>query len=85
MIKIGKFYRDKITAKVQDGVTKESSAFVVNFRNVPSSAICTLRKDLKQKNAKVYLSRNSLASSMPLSPAPTTPTVAPDFNPSKAS
>lgn len=60
-MKIGKIYRKKITAKVHDGVVNESSAFVINFRNVPSSDICTLRKNLKQKNAKVYLSRNSLA------------------------
>ena len=61
MTKIGKVYREKITKKLQDGVEKESSAFVVNFRNVSSAEICTLRKALQQKKAKVYMSRNSLA------------------------
>ena len=61
MTKIGKIYRDKITKKLQDGVEKESSAFVINFRNVSSAEICTLRKTLQQKKAKVYMSRNSLA------------------------
>ncbi len=60
-MKIGKIYREKITKKLQDGVEKQSSAFVINFRNVSSGEICTLRKTLQQKNAKVYLSRNSLA------------------------
>ena len=61
MMKIGKVYREKITKKLRDGVEKESSAFVINFRNVSSSDICTLRKMLQQKKAKVYMSRNSLA------------------------
>ncbi len=61
MTKIGKIYREKITKTVRDGIENQSSAFVINFRNVSSGDICTLRKALQQKKAKVYMSRNSLA------------------------
>ena len=61
MKKIGKIYRDKITKTIHDGVERQSSAFVINFRNVSSADICTLRKTMQQKNAKVYMARNSLA------------------------
>ncbi|MBF0330675.1 MAG: 50S ribosomal protein L10 [Candidatus Omnitrophica bacterium] len=61
MMKVGKVYRENITKTLRDGLEKQSTAFVLNFRNVSSSDICTLRKTLQKSKAKVYLSRNSLA------------------------
>jgi large subunit ribosomal protein L10 len=61
MMKVGKVYRESVTKTLRDGVEKQSTAFVLNFRNVSSSDICVLRKALQSKKAKVYMSRNSIA------------------------
>lgn len=61
MMKVGKVYRENITKILRNGIEKQENVFVVNFVNTPSSVICTLRKVLQQKKAKVFLSRNSLA------------------------
>ncbi len=61
MMKVGKVYRESVTKTLRDGIEKQSTAFVLNFRNVSSGDICTLRKALQQKKAKVYMSRNSIA------------------------
>ena len=55
MTKIGKVYREKITKTVRDGIENQSSAFVINFRNVSSGDICTLRKALQQKKVKITI------------------------------
>ena len=60
-MKIGKIYRENISKTLHEGVEKQSSAFVINFRNVSSADVCTLRKMLQQKQAKVFMARNSLA------------------------
>ncbi len=61
MMKVGKIFREKITKTLRDGVEKQENVFLINFSNTSSSSICTLRKMLQQKKAKVFLSRNSLA------------------------
>ncbi len=60
-MKVGRLYREKIVKTIQNGVESKENAFVVNYRNIPSSDVSSLRKTLQQKKAKMYLSRGTLA------------------------
>ena len=60
-MKVGRLYREKIVKTIQTGIESKKNAFVVNYRNLPSSNVSTLRKALQHKQAKMYLSRGTLA------------------------
>jgi large subunit ribosomal protein L10 len=61
MIKIGRIFRDQIVTTIKTGVTDRKNAFVINYSKVGSGPLCSLRKLLQQKNAKMYTSRSALA------------------------
>jgi large subunit ribosomal protein L10 len=60
-MKVGRLYREKIVKTIQTGVESKQNAFVVNYRNIPSASVSSLRKTLQHKKAKMYLSRGTLA------------------------
>ncbi len=61
MTKVGKIYRDKVIKTIKDGVDKQQASILVNFNKISSGDLSSLRKNLQQKKAKMYTSRNSLA------------------------
>jgi large subunit ribosomal protein L10 len=60
MTKVGKIFRDKIVHTIKDGVTKQQASILVNYNKISSGDLSSLRKNLRQKKAKMYASRNSL-------------------------
>ena len=60
-MRVGELYRQKIAASVKDGVSKNSSTFVVSFTGIPSSKMDSLRKDLRRKKADVLVAKTSVA------------------------
>ena len=60
-MRVGELYRQKIAASVKDGITKNSSAFVVSFTGISGAKMNTLRKDLRRKKADVLVAKTSVA------------------------
>ena len=61
MLKVGKFYKEKMAASVKEGVKSKSTTFVVSFRGISSAKMDNLRKDLKRKKADVLVSKTSVS------------------------
>lgn len=61
MIKIGRIFRDQIVSTIKKGFQEKKNTFVVSYSKVGSGPLCSLRKTLQQKDAKMYTSRSALA------------------------
>lgn len=60
-MKVGEIYRKKMAGAIKDGVSKNSSTFLVSFTGVSSAKMDSLRKDLKRKKADVLVSKASVS------------------------
>lgn len=61
MMKVGTLYRQKMATAIKEGVASKTSTFLVTYRGVSSAQMNTLRKNLHRKNAKVLVSKSSVA------------------------
>ena len=58
---VGEIFRKRMVDVVRDGVSKKSNAFVVSFHGVSSAKMDSLRKDLKRKEANVFVAKTSIS------------------------
>ena len=49
-----------MVSNIKNGLEKQQASFVVNYNKISSGDMCSLRKVLQSKKAKMYSSRNSL-------------------------
>ncbi len=61
MTKVGKIYRDGLASRIEDGVKNRNTTLVMSYTGVSAPQMNSLRKELKQKGAKVYVSRKTIA------------------------
>ncbi len=61
MTKVGTIYREGLAKHIKSSVTSRSSTFVINYSGVSGPQMNTLRKEMKKKGAKVFVSRKSIS------------------------
>ena len=60
MIKIGRFYRERIIDGLNKSRQSSEAMFFINFKGINSGNLNILRSSLKDKQAKLLVSRNRL-------------------------
>lgn len=60
MIKIGRLYREKLIGLLKDRADDTEAVFFINFKGLTSLQLNTLRAILKQKRARLLVSKNRL-------------------------
>jgi len=60
MIKIGRFYRERLIKLVQEGAEDAQAVLFVNFKGLSASQVNFLRISLKDKNARMLVAKNRL-------------------------
>ncbi|MCK5215119.1 MAG: 50S ribosomal protein L10 [Candidatus Omnitrophica bacterium] len=61
MEKIGKIFRDSLVKNIKTNVQEKKSTFLLSYTAVSSKQMDSLRKNMKTKGAKVFVSKNRLA------------------------
>jgi large subunit ribosomal protein L10 len=60
MKKVGQFYREALVNQIKTGVTESDNMFLLSYSRVSGLQMNDLRKNLKQKGAKVCVTKNSV-------------------------
>ncbi len=61
MNKVGRFIRENLVQHIKEGCEKNNNTFVVSYTKVSGPKMNTLRRNLKQVGARVFVSKNKLA------------------------
>ncbi|RKY33794.1 MAG: 50S ribosomal protein L10 [Candidatus Duberdicusella sinuisediminis] len=60
MIKVGRFYREKIIEFLKKEAESSGAFLFVNFKGINSNQLNILRRDLKEKEGRLVITKNSL-------------------------
>lgn len=60
MIKIGRFYKERIISLIDKNRQSSEAVFFINFKGIDSGNLNLLRSSLKDRQAKLLVSRNRL-------------------------